>query len=159
MTILILITRNIIFIKAYTMNTVIIAAGISWIVAQGAKVLFGLMKYGINDKPRIVWRVVWAGGMPSAHSALIASTTLTILLSSGAQSLLFGLSLVISCIVIYDRSRMYSIYDTFQKKYPVLREEVQKDPVLKDLVGHRLPEVLAGVLIGFSSGLLTFLYL
>ena len=140
------------------MNTVITAAAISWIAAQIAKILCGFMKYGINDKCRIMWRVIWAGGMPSAHSALIAATTLTILLTSGAQSLLFGLSLVLSCIVIYDRSRMFIIYDKFQRKYPALREDVQNDPVLKDLVGHRLPEILVGVLIGLGAGFLTVIY-
>lgn len=153
-----LITQSIAFIKVYMMNTVIVAAAISWIAAQITKVMFGLMKYGRDDKSRILWRVIWAGGMPSAHSAMISSTTLTILLSSGTESSLFGLSLVVSCIVIYDRSRMYSIYNTFQGKYPFLKEAVRKDPVLKDLVGHSLPEVLVGILIGLGTGLLTYMF-
>jgi acid phosphatase family membrane protein YuiD len=139
-------------------NTVIIAAGTSWFIAQSAKVLFGLMKYGMNDMARFKWRILLAGGMPSSHSAFISSTTLTILLSSGADSLLFGMSLVMSCIVVYDVIKIHAIYDTFQKRYPEFREEVKKDPVLKDLVGHRLPEVIVGVLIGLCVGLLTHIY-
>jgi len=139
-------------------NAVIIAAAASWFIAQSAKVLFGFMKYGISDISRLKWRILFAGGMPSSHSAFISSTTLTILLSSGADSLLFGLSLVMSCIVVYDAIKIHSIYDTFQKRYPEFREEVKKDPALMDLVGHRLPEVIVGVLIGLSVGLLTHIY-
>ena len=141
------------------MNTIIIAAGLSWVVAQISKVLFGLARYGVGDKERIVWRVLWAGGMPSAHSALVTSTTVIIFLSSGAQSSLFGFSLVTACVVIYDRGRMYSIYDTFQRKYASLKEDIQKDPLLKDLVGHRLIEIVVGIIIGLGVGFLTFIYL
>ncbi len=133
------------------MNTIIIAAIISWVIAQLAKILVGLMRYGINDKHRMLWRVVWAGGMPSAHSAMVASCALTIFLTYGGQSLLFGLSLVTACIIIYDRSRMYAIYHTFQNRYPALKQKVQNDPLLKDLIGHRFSEILMGILIGLGS--------
>ena len=94
--------------------------------------------------------------MPSSHSALIASSTLTVLLSSGVQSPLSGLSIVVACIVIYDRSRMYTIYHTFQNRYSALKQEAKNDPVLKDLIGHRFSEIMVGVLIGLGSGFITF---
>ncbi len=59
---------------------------------------------------------------------------------------------MVACIVIYDRSRMYAIYRQFQIRYPGLKHDIQKDPVLKDLVGHRLSEILVGILIGLGSG-------
>jgi len=133
-------------------NTILLSAVTSWCLAQLLKISFGLMRYGIKDKPRILWRVIWAGGMPSAHSALVSSTTLVIYLTSGGQSFLFGLSLMVACIVIYDRSRMYAIYRQFQERYPGLKHDTQKDPVLKDLIGHRFSEILVGILIGLGSG-------
>jgi uncharacterized protein len=134
------------------MNTLLIAAAASWCVAQTVKVLWGFMRYGLKDRPRVLWRVLWAGGMPSAHSAMVSSSALVLFLSSGGQSPLFGLSLILACIVIYDRSRMHAIYSRFQDKYPVLKNEVQDDPLLKDLMGHRLSEILAGIVIGICSG-------
>ena len=134
------------------MNPILLSAATAWCIAQLVKISFGLMRYGIKDKPRIPWRIIWAGGMPSAHSALVSSSTLVIYLTSGGQSFLFGLSMIVACIVIYDRSRMYAIYRRFQERYPRLKYDIQKDPVLKDLVGHRLSEILVGVLIGLSSG-------
>jgi hypothetical protein len=139
------------------MNTLLISAAISWCAAQTAKIFFGLIRYGINDKPRILWRVIWAGGMPSAHSALVSSATLVIFFSAGPQSLLFGLSLLFSFIVIYDRSRMHAIYRQFQKKFPSLETNARTDPVFRDLVGHRISEILAGVAIGLGTGFLAML--
>jgi len=134
------------------MNTLLLSAAVSWGMAQSAKVIYGLVRYGANDKSRIIWRVIWAGGMPSAHSAVVSSSTLVIYYTAGAQSLLFGLAMLVSFIVTYDRSRMYAIYRQFQMKYPWLKSEVQNDAILKDLVGHRISEILAGVFIGLGSG-------
>lgn len=135
------------------MNPIIKAAGLSWAVVQILKIVVGLMRYGKADRRRMVWRVVWSGGMPSAHSALITSSAITILATMGTQSPLFGLSLIMACIVIYDRSRAFAIYRTFQDRYPELKDAVQNDPILIDLVGHRFSEILVGVLIGLGCGL------
>lgn len=136
------------------MNPIIEAAGLSWAMVQIGKVFVGLMRYGSKDRARMAWRMVWAGGMPSAHSALIASSALTIFTTMGAHSPLFGLALIVACIVIYDRSRAFTIYRTFQERYPALKYAVQNDPILNDLVGHRLSEIIVGVLIGLGCGLL-----
>jgi acid phosphatase family membrane protein YuiD len=140
------------------MSTVL-AAVLSWGVAQTVKVVIGLMRYGPEEISRMGWRMVWAGGMPSAHSALAASWALNIGLSSGWGSPMTGLALIMALIVIYDRSRMYTIYKTFQHRYPALGKMVQNDPQLRDLVGHRLGEIFAGVLIGLCCGLGTYLSL
>ncbi len=134
------------------MNDILVAALAAWIVAQAVKVLCGLLRYGKEDRSRIMWRIIWAGGMPSVHSAVITSVTVTILHTAGVESSIFGLSAVMCLIVIYDRSRMYSIYNTFQKRYPDFAREIKIDPVLKDLVGHRISEIIIGVFIGFGVG-------
>jgi uncharacterized protein len=140
------------------MNTILLAALAAWIIAQTVKVLFGFIRYGRDDRARVIWRIIWAGGMPSVHSSVITSVAITILHTAGAESAIFGLAAIMSLIVIYDRSRMYSIYNTFQKRYPDFAVAIQADPVLKDLVGHRPSEIIAGVIIGAVSGLgLSFL--
>ncbi|MFC1494171.1 divergent PAP2 family protein [Thermodesulfobacteriota bacterium] len=136
------------------MNSIIFAAVISWFITQFVKVVFGLIKYGLRDRSRMIWRIIWAGGMPSAHSAVITAMTVTILQASGLESPVFGLSVVMSLIVIYDRSRAYSIYSSFQKKYPEFAREVQGDPLLNDLVGHRFSEIIVGVIIGAGVGMI-----
>jgi uncharacterized protein len=135
------------------MNTILLAALAAWTMAQAVKVLFGFIKYGRDDRSRVMWRIIWAGGMPSVHSSVITSVAVTILHTAGVESTIFGLAAVMSLIVIYDRGRMYSIYNTFQKKYPDFAAEIQVDPILKDLVGHRPFEIIAGIIIGGVSGL------
>lgn len=134
------------------MNNILASALVAWVVAQIIKVTCGFIRYGRKDKSRVMWRIIWAGGMPSVHSAVITSTTITILHTAGVDSLIFGLSAVMCLIVIYDRSRMYSIYNAFQKRYPDFAREIQEDPVLKDMVGHRISEIIIGVFIGAGMG-------
>lgn len=136
------------------MNSVISAVLVSWFVAQIIKVVYGSVKYGLQDRSCLFWRIIWAGGMPSAHSAVITSAAVTILNNSGIESPIFGLAAVMWIIVIYDRGRMYSIYNTFQKKYPDFARDIQNDPLLIDLVGHRISEIIVGIIIGASVGII-----
>jgi acid phosphatase family membrane protein YuiD len=133
-------------------NPMVTAALLSWLAAQLVKVGVGILRYGQGDCRRMLWRVVWAGGMPSAHSALMTSCLTTLYLSAGAQSPLFGLCLVVAGIVMYDRSRAYAIYRTFQNRYPEVKQAAQQDPVLRDLIGHRMGEIAVGILIGWGCG-------
>ena len=137
------------------MNDIVIRGTMAWFFAQTAKVLVGILRYGIDDIPRMPWRLIWAGGMPSAHSALMSCVSCVIWHQHGAQSSLFALSMVLTCIVLYDRSRMYAIYSTFQRRYPAFKQKVQNDPLLKDLIGHRMSEIAVGVVIGILTGLVT----
>jgi len=139
------------------MNTILLAALVAWIMAQAVKVIFGFIRYGKEDRSRVMWRIIWAGGMPSVHSSVITSVVITILHTTGVESAIFGLAAIISLVVIYDRGRMYSIYNTFQKRYPDFAAEIQGDPILKDLVGHRLSEIIAGIVIGAVSGMVIIL--
>lgn len=124
------------------MSPILKAAILSWLTAQTVKVMVGLARHGRADGSRMAWSVVWAGGMPSAHSALIASAVVTIFATMGAQSPTFSLSLIMAFIVIYDRSRAYAICRTLQTRYPALKHDIQNDPVLTDLVGHRISEIM-----------------
>lgn len=137
-------------------NNVIIAAISAWSLSQILKVVFGIVKLGRSDTSRISWRLIWAGGMPSSHSAFTVSTAVVIGLSTGFNSPLFGLSCVLAIVVIYDRSRMNHIYKTFQNRIPLFKEQVESDPILKDLVGHTLSEIVVGICIGLFVGITTF---
>ena len=72
------------------MNSIIISAVTAWISAQAIKVLWGLARYGSRDICRIPWRILWAGGMPSTHSAVVTATTIAVLFHSGVESIIFG---------------------------------------------------------------------
>ncbi len=79
-------------------NYYIDVAFFSWLAAQ---VLKTLLTFALTKE--IVWeRMVGAGGMPSAHSALVCSLTVALERKLGFSSPEFALSLAFAAIVMYD---------------------------------------------------------
>ncbi len=79
-------------------NYYIDVALLSWLIAQ---VLKTFLTFVLTKE--VVWeRMVGAGGMPSAHSALVCSLTASMARKLGFTSPVFALSLVFSAVVMYD---------------------------------------------------------
>src|SRR5688572_6023277 len=91
--------------------SILVSAVTAWALSQVAKVFVGLVRVGRSDAGRAAWRLVWAGGMPSSHSALITSSALAVGFEAGFRSALFGFSVVVASIVLYDRAKLYHMYD------------------------------------------------
>ena len=140
-------------------NIILISAIMALITSQTAKAFVGIARYGRSDLLRTPWRLIWAGGMPSSHSAFTVAPLTVVGLKEGLGSPLFGLGFLITCIAIYDRGRMFHIYSHFQKRFPYLKNEVENDPQLKDLVGHSALEIIIGIMIGFVSGLSAYFFI
>lgn len=129
----------------------IIVSLVAIVTSQIIKFLVETIKY---KKVNIVRLLDGSGGMPSSHSALVSSLTTTILLIYGVDSPLFAISLVFSIVVMYDA--MGIRYET-GKQAEVLNEIAEKMKLfdvrkeikrLKEQVGHKPIEVLAGMLLG-----------
>jgi acid phosphatase family membrane protein YuiD len=135
------------------MALVLVGAAIAWALSQVAKVLVSLARVGVSDVARIPWRLVWAGGMPSSHAAFVSATVVLVGLQEGMRSPIFAVAFVLAAIVIYDRAKLYHVYDVFQRQFPALSTAVSADPVLRDLVGHTPLQVLAGTSLGVASAL------
>ena len=84
--------------KVITSNYLINVAFLSWAAAQILKTLFTL----IAEKRFVAERLFGAGGMPSAHSALVVSLTVAVARKEGFSSPLFALALCFAGIVMYD---------------------------------------------------------
>ena len=85
-------------IKIIFSNYYINVAFLSWLTAQ---VLKTLLTFVLTKE--VVWeRMVGAGGMPSAHSALVCSLTVALERKLGFSSPEFALSLAFAAIVMYD---------------------------------------------------------
>lgn len=105
------------------------------------------------------------GGMPSSHSAGVASLTTYIALKKGVRSVDFALSLVYGMIVMYDAqgirrqtgeltlkvNDLDELIDKIHEDDPVEFEEKSPDP-LKEMLGHQPKEVLGGALLGAMIG-------
>ena len=138
-------------------NLILISAILALAFSQAIKAFVGILRYGQYDLFRTPWRLIWASGMPSSHSAFTISPLTLIGLKEGLGSSLFGLSFLLACIAIYDRGRMFHIYSYFQKRFPSFKKTVENDPILKDLVGHSVSEIAVGVVIGCATGILVYL--
>jgi hypothetical protein len=88
------------------------------------------------------------GGMPSAHSAFVTALAVCIGVFSGFTSDLFALAAVFGGIVIFDA---YKLRGNVQKQAIVVNRlqiqglaEADRIPI-SEMVGHTLPEIVAGI--------------
>lgn len=139
---------------------------ISWLSAQVLKTIFTF----ISTKKLNLERMVGAGGMPSAHSALVCSLTVAIARTVGVSSPEFALAFLMACVVMYDamgvrRSAgeqakvLNKIIFTWEKSQDAPDEDedemFKKD--LKESLGHTPLEVLGGALLGILVAMLVSL--
>ena len=70
----------------------------AWFTAQFLKVLINLLRYR-----KLQWSYMYTpGGMPSAHSAVMAALATTLGVMQGVESPLFAIALVVAFVVMYD---------------------------------------------------------
>lgn len=128
-----------------------IAAGISWIAAQGIK-YFLSKKQGQRN-----WRQLYASGsMPSAHTATMVALTTVVAVIDGLESGLFAVTTVVTAITAYDAMmarRAAGEQGTALQKL-LARSPFAKDPMPHYAKGHQPIEVGAGAVLGLVIGLL-----
>lgn len=109
------------------------------IISQCIKVLIEFIKYKRISLKRFFNGM---GGMPSTHSALVASLSTIIYFNYGISSL-FAITLIFSLIVIYDS--MGIRYES-GKQAEIINEIVGSN--LEEKIGHKPIEALVGVIMG-----------
>lgn len=109
------------------------------------------------------WSLLFrAGGMPSSHSALVASTANTIGLVDGFGTPLYALAVIIAIIVIYDATGIRrqagkhaeiinAMIRDLASGHPLRQEQ------LREVLGHTPVEALAGMILGLVVSTLVWL--
>lgn len=128
--------------------TIVLVPFIALIAAQLIKVIID------SSKGKFSWRNLNSyGGMPSAHSAMVAALCTEIGLQVGINSAAFAISLAISFLIIRDAVglRMHlgnhgKILNMIIKDLPDKAES--KYPFLQERLGHTYVQALVGILIG-----------
>jgi uncharacterized protein len=130
-------------------NRVLVAVLIAWLLAQSLKVpIYYLQKHRWN------WALMFStGGMPSSHSALIASAAAGFGWRVGLNSPLFALAGATAMIIVYDATGIRRQAGLHAQKINILIEELLKghpisDKQLKEVLGHSPLEVVGGVVLG-----------
>ena len=128
----------------------IIAPLLGWAVAQGIKFVLSLRKDGVT-----IYDAFQSGGMPSSHSAFMISLSTVIGLNEGFSSAVFGLSIALSAIVMYDAR---GVRLATGQQTDVIRQLAKPAKIKINITnarGHRILEVMVGAAIGVVVGLVT----
>ena len=137
---------------------VLVVPVVAWVISQGLKQVFHLMGrnrrvFSGDTNPKILL----SGGMPSAHSAIVVSMAVFLGLQDGLNSSVFGLSVWLSIIVMYDAMMVrYSSGMQGEALNKLIMEQGSKLKKLRVAHGHTPVEVLAGALIGAVVAIVVF---
>jgi len=145
------------FWQGLWVNKVFWITNLSWVTAQGLKVIIGLVtekKFNFN------W-ILRTGGMPSAHSAAVVGLASSLGKEVGFSSPIFAMSCFFALMTMFDaqtwrrsigvQARILNrIMDDLHSKRKI------QDDRLKELAGHTPTEVFAGALIGILVTLLFY---
>lgn len=136
-------------------NRILVIAFIAWFGTQTTKLIIFWI---INGKFRLE-RFFGDGGMPSSHSAVVASLATAIGLQCGWDSPLFAIAMILAFVVMHDATGVRQetgkqakvINDIVKMLEARGRGELTPAETLKEFVGHTGPQVLVGALGGILT--------
>lgn len=133
-------------------NQVLLVSLAACFIAQGLKLVIELVK---NQKVNLR-ALVETGGMPSAHSALVAALATEVGLTAGWASTEFAIAVVFAFIVMYDAA---GVRQAAGKQARILNQIVDEffqgdhhfnEERLKELLGHTPFQVIVGSALGIT---------
>ena len=127
----------------------------TWFFIQLFKLIYDL----VTTKKFNFKRILWAGGMPSSHSAVVTSLATLIGKNEGIESSVFAVSLVFACVVMYDAAGVRRAAGKQAKLLNKIVEtpeltKVQVSEKLVEALGHSPKQVIVGAIIGVVVGLI-----
>ena len=137
----------------FVTNKYIYVPIILWFGIQLFKLIYDL----VTTKKFNFKRIMGAGGMPSSHSAIVMAITVMIGREVGFDGWEFAVSLVFSCVVMYDAA---GVRRAAGKQATLLNKiistpgltGVQVQEKLVEVLGHTPLQVLVGAIIGIIVG-------
>ena len=136
-------------------NTALMAALLAWFIAQVIKVVLVFFEERRFD----LAKMISSGGMPSSHSALITAMSASVGKTAGLDSVAFAIAAVTSLVVMYDAANVRREAGKHAELLNKISRDLYPDnqinqEKLKELLGHKLIEVVAGALLGITVGIL-----
>ena len=124
------------------------------LACQAFKVVF----YSLRERRLALSWFVSAGGMPSAHSAFVAALAVSVGLQDGFGSTVFSVAGVFALITVYDAVRLRGAVAHHARILARLAEKHPDVSVghLNTRLGHTLPEILAGLIVGGALALVAW---
>lgn len=130
----------------------LIAAAVSIALGQGWKFISPLFE---GEAPALR-DILKSGGMPSSHTAAVASMTLLGGLREGFDTSLFALSAVFTAIIAHDSIKVRGSISTIIKllKRTIPPDILEMEDGLPSTVGHTFGEVFAGLVLAVAVAFL-----
>lgn len=139
---------------AFFENPILLSAMTSWFFAQIIKTIIMLLKTKRKTPKGTLESLIWrTGGMPSSHSALVASMVVSVAFAEGMQSNLFTVTLMLALIIIRDSLGVRRSSGIQSRILNMLGRQVSEKLTIdyhpvKEIHGHTPLEVLVGILLG-----------
>lgn len=129
-------------------NKVLMNAMIAWICAQTIKAVI----YTAINKKFELSRLFGDGGMPSGHSATVASAAVTSAIYYGLSSFQFAFTAILAIIVMHDamgvRQETGKQAKLLNKLINSMGDALASEENLKELIGHTPTQVFVGCALG-----------
>ena len=149
------------YLLALISNPFAVIPALSWTSAQFIKTII----HAIIHKKFDIKRFFGDGGMPSAHSATVASFATVAYLVYGIGSFEFAFAALFAIIVCHDAKGVRNetgkqavvINDMIESLNRILTDENMLPEVkLKEFVGHTPLQVFFGILLGIFMGIVLY---
>lgn len=138
-------------------NKVLWVTLLSWAIAQGTKIISGLVQ---GKKFNFYW-ILRTGGMPSAHSAAVVALAFSLGKELSFSSPIFALTAIFALVTMFDAQTWRRSIGVQARLLNNIMDDVYlgkkvEEYKLKELVGHTPVEVFIGVLVGVTVFLLCY---
>lgn len=134
-------------------NRALLCALTGWFVAQAMKI----PTYWLVEKKWDWNRFFGSGGMPSSHTAFVVALGIMVGWSAGFGSVEFAMCVVFASVVMYDATGVRretgiqaQVINEILRQVFIDGKPIADDD-LKELVGHKPLEVLAGAILGIIT--------
>ena len=132
------------------------------ILALVAAQVIKFIIFSIKEKKMISKALISTGGMPSSHSSLVSALTMSIYLYHGVN-VYFAIALVLSLVIIhdamgirYEASKHARALNQIKLRLNLIENIDVEEKKLKEALGHKPREVLAGVILGVAVAIIGF---
>lgn len=137
-------------------NYYLISAMSAWLLAQFLKIFTGFFR---EQNFSLRTMLFGTGGMPSSHTATVASLCTSCALGEGFNSAPFAISVVLAIIVMIDATGVRRETGKQSRALNIIVEELFKsdektfDTHFKELIGHTPLQVICGFITGVVAAL------
>ena len=143
----------------FVTNPFLLTSLSGWAVAQVLKVIINAVVYRKFD-----WsRLFGDGGMPSGHSATVSSLACITGLVYGLNSFEFAFTMILAIIVCHDAmgvrmetGKQAIILNEIMDGLGIIFSDEVAEVKLKEMVGHTMPQVVAGVALGIMDAVVVY---